>query len=229
MTRHASNSATRRRREKLERGATGIRVESFVGYPVLEGNPLDPLIVFDFDDTLVHVAQKIRISRADGSVDLMRSCEYNSVIRRPGDEIDWNEFETHYEDAKALEPMFSVFEQALRELGPTHVAVVTARSKPIPLRKFIEKHVGHMPVTYCCDCIEVFAKVAWLRNKIASDGHDYIVFFDDRIDYVQAIANLTSEFPSTRIFTNWVRPGKAKLSELPKPRRQWRDVRRLYR
>ena len=105
------------------------------------------LYIFDFDDTLVSSGALIRVLDPVGNeVRVMTSEEYADPAHpkkltpeeiQLGYSEDFSEFEIYPPNAERIEQNFSALVQALEEVGPNQVVVLSARDSVAPMKDYL--------------------------------------------------------------------------------------------
>jgi hypothetical protein len=98
---------------------------------------MSTLHIFDFDDTLVRSAEKIRIIHADGTEELLSSSEFAGYNELPGDQYDFSAFDEYPTNATIVENVFAELRAAMALDGPGSVVILTARSNISPVQQFL--------------------------------------------------------------------------------------------
>ena len=164
----------------------------------------NPLVVFDFDDTLVRSDGLIRVVHHDGAESVMTTSKFARYVQKSGDVFDYSMLAGENTIVEVL-PHFSVMLDAIAMFGPRAVFVLTARHNPHgPRRMLTSLNVPRCVRVIATGSTDPQSKVSWIRTKVARDGHDHIEFFDDNRMNVSAVEDLAAEFPDVRLSTQWV-------------------------
>lgn len=175
------------------------------------------LYIFDFDDTLVDSGAKVKVVRADNSVDYYSSRQYRDYDRKykqPGDVLNFDEFDVDPPDASVIQEVWDEFLSALSNASAT-VIILTARANPVPVKEFLEeKGVNPIPPIEAVGDSNPDAKkekvVEYINNsrEASPDNPDKwitdIYLWEDSLANIKAIESLSAEMPELRFTTELV-------------------------
>lgn len=166
----------------------------------------NPLVVFDFDDTLIRSHQKVHVRHGDGTYTSLTSHEFARYELQPDDTTDFSAFEKRLADVDVL-PCWDLFLYAIDTWGPDSVCILTARTDPRPIQKWLS-WMGAPPVHVQTGAkIVGNSKAGWIREQLAGSHYDALVYFEDNELWLSDVNHLSFEFPDVAIITNWIRDG----------------------
>lgn len=146
------------------------------------------LSIFDFDDTLATTNSWIYVKHADGKESKLDPAEYAVYNEKPGDRIDFRDFNSMLKDPKVIKNNFKLLVKQLDKAGKTtgrKVTILTARKLGFPIKHFFNTlglDVYVVPVGGSNPQL----KVDWIENKIKA-GYDTIYFMDDSKKNIDAV------------------------------------------
>ena len=153
---------------------------------------LEVLTIFDFDDTLIRAHDlRVRIVHADGTASELPSDEYATYDEKPGDVIDFSDFDRYPHGA---EPIEKSFDEITRAISDGHdVVVLTARKSSGPVRQFLEDHgISGMDVVGVGSS-DPLAKARYVIQRIKNDDFDLVQVYEDNIRNIRAIKKVVDE------------------------------------
>lgn len=164
---------------------------------------VNPLIVFDFDDTIVRSSDMIHVHHSDGTSTSFDTSAFARYRPKRGDRVDYSDFSRPIIEADVLEH-FETMLDAISQFGRNAVMVLTARHDRKPVAKLLSSLGVKGIDIVALGAVSASAKANWLRDKIIEDDHDLLEFFDDNSKNVREVSKLRREFPDTRIITHRV-------------------------
>lgn len=136
---------------------------------------MNPLYIFDFDDTLAMTDSHVRVIRADGNVDRLDSREFAAYRPEPGDRLDFTEF--NRAEGDLIQDTIDSMEDAISQHGIANVYIVTARATGAPVSEFLSSMNISSP--------EVVAtagsrgKATWLTRQLEGENYDTVFVYED--------------------------------------------------
>jgi len=136
---------------------------------------MNPLYIFDFDDTLAMTDSHVRVIRSDGSIDRLDSRQFAKYRHSPGDELDFSEFMRA--SGTLIQDTVAEMEMAIKSHGIKNVYIVTARSIGQPVSEFLSSLNIEVP--------EVVAtagsagKATWLTRQLEMNNYDTVFVYED--------------------------------------------------
>ena len=175
------------------------------------------LYIFDFDDTLVDSGAKVKVVRADNSVDYYSSRQYRDYDRKykqPGDILNFDEFDVDPPDASVIQEVWDEFLRALSNTSAI-VIILTARANPVPVREFLEENgVKPIPPIEAVGDSNPDAKkekvVEYINNSREGSPNNPdewitdIYLWEDSLANIKAIESLSAEMPELNFTTELV-------------------------
>lgn len=167
------------------------------------------LYVFDFDDTLVTDTATVYVIQPNGNRIPLTHTEFHHYNLKPGERMDFGEFET------VGEP--HVHEELMRKLlrHLPNSAILTARSKAKPIKDYLQSVGVDVPEiiavggerTPGVDIVlrDAKRKRDWIDNAIRTRNLKYVEFWDDNLQNVYQARKLKKKYPNVTIIVHRVR------------------------
>lgn len=159
--------------------------------------PFVPLFIFDFDDTLVKTNSKVIITRGDQTF-VLRSEDFPSYVPRDEDIPDFSDFKKLVEPSE-IKPMTDKLKRMIKRYGKDNVLILTARGNSDPVQQFlsmigIHENIEILPL----NTSNPYAKAIEIARRIKMKNLNYIEFYDDAKENVNAVNMLKDIFPGVR-------------------------------
>jgi len=151
------------------------------------------LRVFDFDNTLVETQSKVYVHHKDGTKKSLSTKEYLKYRPRPGDRIDFSEFERLIKPRK-IKWTNKVMRRAFERHGSDWCVILTARHKNSMIKKFMKRFGYHGVRVVALGTGKPEAKARWISNEIKKRLLTHIEFFDDSYQNIVAVRKLRQKF-----------------------------------
>ena len=170
------------------------------------------LHIFDFDDTLVRSESQIRIIHANGQEKILSSEEYAKYIP-VGDEIfDFSDFDEYPINPEIIEEVFAELRSAIALDGPASVVILTARSNPAPVQKFLQdNNISGIEIQAVGD-INPMKKARYVLNRIKNGDFEEVRVFEDNVKNIRTIRKVVDDtgikFQSNRVTKSGVHRGR---------------------
>ena len=165
------------------------------------------LHIFDFDDTLVHSDSSVVVSHADGTESILSSDEYATYSERPGDKLDFSDFDQYPENAELIEDVFAELELAIAQDGLGSVVILTARANPMPVRQFLkDSGISDIDV-YATGSSNPRAKAEYVLSRVKEDNIDLVRVFEDNARNIREIRKVIRETGEVGLQTHRVIDG----------------------
>lgn len=130
------------------------------------------LFVFDFDDTLIMYDKSVSSGIPDPG-----------IVRLSG-----------------VKQTTSLLRYVVDTYGPASAVVLTARTIPGVVRKFLKGiNLGDVEV-HAVGYQNPLAKGQWIDERIKNRNINYVAFFDDKPENIQAVASIRSAHPNVGFF-----------------------------
>ena len=152
---------------------------------------MNPLFIFDFDDTIAHTNSKIVIHHSDGTSTEMTSGEFADYRHTPGDNLDFSQFDTDVEGL-LIHDTVDAMEQAIEAHGKNSVYIVTARGKSKPVVKFLKAYGVNFPKVVAVTGSE--NKADWLKAMLVAGPWDQVKVWEDSIDNIEMLDDVVEQF-----------------------------------
>jgi hypothetical protein len=175
------------------------------------------IYVSDFDDTLVTTKGAIRLTSADGTQSSLTPAEYAVYDKKAGDEFDFSDF-ADVIDPQPIQKNFKVLQRAVASPKVDKVVILTARSKPEPIARFL-KSMGiesGLSIVALGDG-DPQKKKDYLKRQLEA-GFTRMAFADDSPKNVAVAKELRDEFPQAAIVVRQAHPPEEKHPTQENPR-----------
>lgn len=169
------------------------------------------ILIFDIDDTLIYSNATIKVMKNGEVIKELTSAEYNNYVWHEGESFDYTNFDSSILLKQAnLTPYWDVLKREY-EKG-THIAILTARSRPVMIRKFfLDKGIDIKDdLVFCCGYSKFPWKGSTQKKKtkaiehLMKLGYETLVLFDDNINNLESAKKLEENYPLVKIITNHV-------------------------
>lgn len=172
------------------------------------GTVSNKILIFDIDDTLIYSNATIYVVKDGKRIKELTPAQYNEYIWQEGESFDYSNFDS----SKLLnQANFTKYWDTLkREYAKgTHIAILTARGKPVMVRKFFLNNGIDIKddLIFCC----AYSKFPWkgtVQYKKAKVieylmllGYNTFVFFDDNLNNLKSAKQLEELYPAIKIIT----------------------------
>jgi len=160
------------------------------------------LRVFDFDDTLVKTASKIKVTYPDGTTEELSSEEYAEQGEDLQNIYDFSEFKKII-NPQEIEKVTNILRNVVNaDPGGREIVILSARqpAAEAAIRKYLEEigiDTSKINFVLVGDA-NPLAKSDWIENKIKKGVTD-VLFLDDAGKNVQAVLDLKQEYPYVKI------------------------------
>lgn len=177
---------------------------------IVKGSPQRKrLWVFDFDDTLVLTDSVTHVTTAGGKQFDLTPAEFVTYERRPDDVLDYSDFRRLI-NPRPIVWMNRVFKQAIAAFGREQVSILSARCVPDPIKEYLDTISEDVEVV-TVDSGNPLLKMAWIVEAIRLRKLEEVVYFDDSLKNVHAVAQVRDLYPRVSISTWHVTPAGASL------------------
>ena len=166
------------------------------------GSSSNKILIFDIDDTLIHTNATIKVIKDGKVIQELSPADYNNYEWHEGESFDYSNFDSlFFLQTGVFTPYWNTLKREY-EKG-THIAILTARSRPAMIRKFFLKHGVDIKkeLIFCCG----YSKFPWkgtTQYKKAKSiehlmklGYKIFVFFDDDDNNLKSAKTLETKFP----------------------------------
>jgi len=160
------------------------------------------LRVFDFDDTLVKTASKVKVTYPDGTTEDLSSEEYAKQGEALQNKYDFSEFKKVI-SPQEIEKVTNILRNVVNaDPGGREIVILSARqpAAEAAIKKYLEEigiDTSKIDIVLVGDA-HPLAKSDWIENKIKEGAND-ILFLDDAGKNVQAVLDLKKEYPHVKI------------------------------
>lgn len=166
------------------------------------------LWVFDFDDTIARSSSMVTVRNAQGEeIGQVNSHDYKSLVLRPGDYIDYDQFGITSDGTTAVKKWFGILKKVHDRGDP--FLILTARDNIIGARKWLEEMGIRNPHIIAVGMrlkdrvvrgskreIAAAEKARVLAAAAREDRFSDIVFVDDDIANIDAARRIKNKIPS---------------------------------
>ena len=166
------------------------------------------LAVFDFDNTLVTTSSKIHVRdrKTQEVLYSLTSAEMNLHKLAPHEEYDFTEFKDNkLRKPSTIRSIFRHFKDFAEKQNKQHKTIIlTARGAHMPIKNWL-KQIGHRNIyVVALNSVDPHDKARWIENEI-NRGFDKIIFYDDKIENIQAVDALRKKYPHVSFKTTHVK------------------------
>ncbi len=159
--------------------------------------------IFDFDDTLVKSDAKIVVTSKDGTVKELTPGHFAIYEPKPGDKFEFRDFDVDIKNPRPIKYYINILKTVLK--GGGNVIILTARSNPGPIAKFLRDIGITSGVTIATqDSADPAKKRNYIERLITDKGATEIEFFDDSVKFIEAVNTLKKKYPNVKIRTRRV-------------------------
>lgn len=160
------------------------------------------LRVFDFDDTLAKSDSNVHIIHKTGKVSILTPGQFATYKPKPGDEMDFAEFNKLLKNPKPIQHNIDLLRKMLQN-PQKKVTVLTARSIAYPIRRFFKQEYNLDVYVVALGDSNPLKKADWIESHIQK-GYTDIAFMDDSIKNISAVNNLQKKYPHIKIRTKHI-------------------------
>ena len=166
---------------------------------------------FDFDECLVTTTARINIFRNGTYYKSMNSKEYSLYQRRPGDKLDFSEFDDgeYILDAKPYKVWHIIkhISDAIKSGRKfATIYVLTARSLPVRpyIYEFLKSHGIDIEIEHILTIGDSIGKINIAKEKrkvlaTLNNKYDNVVFYDDDLKNIKIAQSITPEIKTRLI------------------------------
>lgn len=172
------------------------------------GTTSNKILIFDIDDTLIYSNATIYVVKDGKRIKELLPSEYNEYEKKEGEYYDYSNFDSSELLYKAN---FTPYWETLkREYAKgTHIAILTARSRPVMVRKLFLKNGIDIKddLIFCCAYSKfpfkgsIHEKKAKVIEYLMLLGYETFVFFDDNMNNLKSAKQLEELYPSIKVIT----------------------------
>lgn len=172
------------------------------------GTTSNKILIFDIDDTLIYSNATINVIKDGKVIKTLTSAEYNDYNRQEGETFDYSNFDSSHLLRQAnFTPYWDTLKREYAK--GTHIAILTARSRPVMIRRFFLDNGIDIKedLIFCCG----YSKFPWKGTTQAKKtkvieylmllGYDTFVFFDDNINNLESAKQLEELYPAIKVIT----------------------------
>ncbi len=166
------------------------------------------LHIFDFDDTLMSSDSSVVINHEDGSKSILSSDEYATYDEQPGDDLDFSDFEKYPKNAELIEDVFEELSLAIENDGLSSVVILTARSNPAPVRKFLSNHGVKNIEVHAVGSSNPHDKANYVISRVREEDIRLVRVFEDNARNIREIRKVVKENGEVKLQTYRVVDGE---------------------
>jgi len=172
---------------------------------------MNTLHIFDFDDTLVKSDAKVKI-KTGSTTNFLSSEEYASYKEKPGDILDFSDFDAYPKNPEIIEPVFAELKAAIALDGPDSVVILTARSNPSPVRLFLEANNIAPIHIEAVGSSDPMRKADYILSRVMSSPEiNEVRVFEDNVRNIRTIQKTVTS-TGVKLKTSRVHNGKVQGS-----------------
>ena len=154
----------------------------------LNESKINPLFIFDFDDTLAKTTSKMKISR-DGDTIEFTSREFADYRPQPNDIPDYSDFDKA--EGETIDETLKSMINSIRMYGDENVFIVTARGLAEPVKQFLyEKGVTPPEVIATSGST---GKKTWLENMLNKNNYSEVVVYEDSAKNLEMLRDVVEQ------------------------------------
>ena len=147
------------------------------------------LYIFDFDDTLVHTDNKVRVINGN-SLTLLSSKQFANYEKKDGDIFDFSDFETYPSNIRPIKKVFDIFLEAIKKHGVQNVVILTARSNGEDIKDvLVNLGISDQILVFAVGNAYPKAKALVIKNIIKKNIFTNFHLYEDSIRNINAIKN----------------------------------------
>lgn len=172
----------------------------------LSDNDAEELHVYDFDDTLVRSDSTIFVvNTVTGERKELHPHEFHEYHLDKEEQFDLSDFQRVQKPT--VLPHFNKFLSDYSRVGPSGVAILTARPDDGPVRKFLKSYgvgnidiaaIGIMNPTTDVKDANALRKKHWLKKQLDSRNIKLLSFYDDNEANIRAAQSLERDYPDVQ-------------------------------
>ena len=166
------------------------------------------LYIFDFDDTLVSSGANVKVTHADGTIELLKSHEFATYKPEKEDQFDFTEFDVYPPNGKLITNTFRILKKSIKENDAHDIIVLSARGEAKPMRDFLGDNGVTSPIGIVgVGSSDPNAKSNVVLQKISKNPGRYqeVVIYEDSINNITAITKaIHKEYPDISVVANKV-------------------------
>ena len=175
----------------------------------------EALYIFDFDDTLAHSGANVIVKRPDGTEEVLSSAEFATYVEKPGDELDFSEFDVYPPAGKMIDSTFSTLQSAISDAGVQNVVILTARRTTKPVIEFLKDQGMTSPIEVVgTGSSSPSAKAQYVSSRLEGGVYSEVHVYEDSGANINAIKQvIDKEYPEVEFFSTHVQ-GEAVLRKI---------------
>lgn len=177
-------------------------MKTFKSYVTIHGKSSNKIILFDVDDTLINTTAGIRIKKNNKYIKRLTNKEYNDYVLKPGEELDFAEFE----DSELLsKESFTKYWKTLKKEyhKGTHIGIITARGSIEMIYNFLLDNGIDIKkeLIFATDDPKlglsgsVQQRKAEVISILYNYGYKNFIFFDDNDGNLKAVKSIENILP----------------------------------
>ena len=169
------------------------------------------ILIFDIDDTLIKTNAKIKVVKDGKVIKELSPAAYNDYTWHEGESFDYSSFDDiYFLKTGTLTKYWDTLKREYKK--GTQIAILTARSRPVMVRKFFASHGIDIDkdFIFCCG----YSKYPWKGSTqikkaktiehLIKMGYETFVFFDDNKGNLESVKKLENEYKDIKIILNHV-------------------------
>lgn len=172
------------------------------------GTASNRILIFDIDDTLIYSNANIIVIKNGSPIKEISSSEFNNYELQDGESFDFSKFSSSKLLYNASLTLY--WDTLVNEYNKgTHIAILTARSKPQMIKNFFLHHGIDIKdeLIFCCGYSKFPYKgsIQYKKSKVIEYlcllGYDEFVFFDDNKENLAAAKDLENKLEDIKVET----------------------------
>jgi len=158
----------------------------------------EALRIFDFDDTLAKVKANIYVTN-NGKEFILSPAEFAVYSPKPGDSFNFRDFNAIIKKAVPIQKNINLLKTAAANPN-TRTTILTARLLAYPVKRYLKKEFNLDIYVVALGTADPQKKADYIEKQIQK-GYTDIVFIDDSIKNINAVAKLKSKYPDVNLVT----------------------------
>lgn len=154
------------------------------------------LRIFDFDDTLAKIKATIYVNN-NGKEFTLTPAQFAVYDAKSGDVFNFREFNSIIKTAMPIKKNIDLLKQAAADPN-TKTTILTARMLGYPVKRYLKKMFNLDVYVVAIGSPDPFKKANYIEKEIKK-GYNDIIFIDDSIKNINAVATLQTKYPNTKL------------------------------
>jgi murein DD-endopeptidase MepM/ murein hydrolase activator NlpD len=173
--------------------------------------PVNKLVIFDIDDTLVHTNTRVKVVRDGEVIKKLNSHEFTHYKLGPGEQFDFGAFRNAREFFDNAKPIVPMIHQLQNDIATGNkVVMITARADfddrdtflntfrqwDVDMNKVHVYRAGNDTRSVAID----EKKATIIRNLMNQNSFSKVIMYDDSVPNLNSFIGLKKEYPRTKFY-----------------------------